>query len=286
MKKSDSDGLFKKRGFYVALYSCLGLVLVVAAAISFGNLTAPKSDKTAINHTEQPEVKEVNQSSVESYLTEAAKLGMANVTPEVTSVPTPVSTAKPVISNTTVTQAPKVTEKPNNSVKKEVVEQKKPKDTPAKEKEEQGSNDEPVFSPFTDNSRMQWPVLGDIVMDYSVEHVIYDKTLDQFRTNDNVCIGAPVGTQVKAAASGVVTDIKKTSEKGNEIVIEHGNGWKTTYSQLQDNVLVKKGDVVQTGQVIGGVGRPTNYGVLLGNHVSFSVTKNDATINPREIVKK
>ena len=139
---------------------------------------------------------------------------------------------------------------------------------------------DPVFNTFTGNEDMDWPVSGKIVMDFSVERLVYDVTLDQYRTNDNICIEAAIGEKVKASADGIVRSIYSTREMGNSIVIEHGNGWFTTYSQLQNGILVNEGDVVNAGQVIGGVGEPSIYSTLLGSHLSFKVVKDDAVVNP------
>lgn len=59
-------------------------------------------------------------------------------------------------------------------------------------------------------------------------------TLDQYRTNDNVCISAEVGDEVKASADGVVSEIVRDDLLGNYVVIDHENGWRTTYSQLAE----------------------------------------------------
>ncbi len=138
-----------------------------------------------------------------------------------------------------------------------------------------------IFSFFEDNQVMSWPVQGDIVMDYNVDTPIYDKTLEQYRTNNSICIAAPVGSQVKAASEGIVTKVDNTREEGNCVSIEHGNGWVTTYSQLQDNVLVTVGQLVKEGEVIGGVADPTLYSVLLGPHLDFKMTKGDAPEDPK-----
>lgn len=128
---------------------------------------------------------------------------------------------------------------------------------------------------------MQAPIDGEIVMDYSIDSAIYDVTLDQYRTNDNICIGANVGTEIKAAADGIVSYVGYNEEEGNMIVIDHDNGWRTTYSQLDSNIPVAKGDSVQVGQVVGSVGTPTKYGVMLGSHLAFQVTRDDQTIDPK-----
>ena len=131
---------------------------------------------------------------------------------------------------------------------------------------------------------MAWPLSGEIVMAFSMDHVIYDKTLEQYRTNDSISIAAQPGTEVRAAAEGLVAEITTTRENGKTVVVDHGNGWRTTYSQLQDNVPVSVGSVVQKGQIIGGVGEPSLYSVLLGPHLEFAVAQNGTALNPKDVL--
>ncbi len=166
-------------------------------------------------------------------------------------------------------------ETPNNEAKPDAADEKKKPTAEAEFEEEQ-----PIFTAFDTSEKMEWPVVGEIVMEFSDNHAIYDITLDQYRTNDTICIAASMGTQVKAAAEGVIREVTKTREHGNTVVIDNGNGFTTTYGQLQDGVLVKEGDVVEKGQVIGGVGSPSIYSVLLGNHLSFKVAQEDEVLNP------
>ena len=128
---------------------------------------------------------------------------------------------------------------------------------------------------------LAWPVTGDIVMDYSMDTAIYDATLDQYRTNDSISIAAAEGTDVTAAAGGVVEYVGVDSRNGQTVVIQHDNGWRTTYSQLAEAVAVNQGDTVTQGQVIGQVGTPTKYAVALGPHLDFTVTSEDTTLDPK-----
>ena len=134
---------------------------------------------------------------------------------------------------------------------------------------------------FEDDLLLQWPITGDIVMDYSIDHVIYDVTLDQYRTNDSVSISADAGADVKAASKGVVDFVGTDEEKGTTVVINHGNGWQTTYSQLSEDLAVDQGQTVKAGQVIGQVSEPTKYVALLGSHLDFKVTRDDMSVDPK-----
>ena len=128
---------------------------------------------------------------------------------------------------------------------------------------------------------MEWPLTGEIAMDYSPDTMVYDPTLDQYRTNDTVCILADVGEPVKAACDGTVTEVTNDYEKGYTVVINHQDGWSTTYSQLSENVAVAVGDTVEKGQEIGQVGQPTRYGAAMGAHLEFKVCQGDFAIDPK-----
>ncbi len=130
-----------------------------------------------------------------------------------------------------------------------------------------------------------YPVSGEIVMPYSVECAIYDPTLNQYHTNDSVSISAQAGDAVVAAQKGTVKEITKDEEKGNSVVIEHDNGWLTTYSQLAEDISVEAGETVAKGQTIGKVGEPTKYTIALGSHVEFAVAKDGETVDPEKAVQ-
>jgi len=122
-------------------------------------------------------------------------------------------------------------------------------------------------------------------MPYSVDCAIYDPTLNQYHTNASVSISAAAGDPVQAAEKGTVKEITKDEEKGTSLVIEHENGWLTTYSQLAEDISVKVGDAVEKGQAIGTVGEPTKYTIALGSHVEFAVEKDGAPVDPAKAVQ-
>ncbi|GHU74800.1 hypothetical protein FACS1894188_04210 [Clostridia bacterium] len=265
MKKEEPKSV-KKPGFYVALYLCVAAVLILGGVLAY---TGKKPAKTQVplaqTQTQKPAAQETNNSTLGagSYLKpndDLSKLG----------IPKPKEEEPPA--------APSTEDAPTaNEPKPKPPAPPAPKSTPP-------VSSEPAFSPFAQGDTMSWPANGDVVQTFSPEHAIYDVTLEQYRTNDNICISAPVGTQVKAAAAGRVSEIGRSSELGNTVVIDHGNGWTTTYSQLQDNVLVAVGDVVKSGQVIGGVGKPSIYSVLLGDHLNFKVSRDDSAVDPNTLL--
>lgn len=76
---------------------------------------------------------------------------------------------------------------------------------------------------------------------------------------------APKGTPVKAAAKGKVTHAGKAGAYGNLIKIAHAEGYETRYAHLS-KILVKAGQTVEAGTVIGQVG---STGRSTGPHLHF-----------------
>ncbi len=145
-------------------------------------------------------------------------------------------------------------------------------------------NDNGELSLFDDSQEMEWPVSGQIVMDYSTDTGIYDRTLEQYRTNDSICIAAEAGTEVCAAADGIITAITNDRISGVTVSVDHGNGWSSTYSQLEENLAVSEGEAIHKGDKIGTVANPTNYSVALGPHLEFSVLNDETPTDPKLVL--
>ena len=87
----------------------------------------------------------------------------------------------------------------------------------------------------------------------------------------------PEGTRVFATADGIVKEIKgKTSTSGITVVIDHRNGYTTSYSHLQ-SVKVKRGKRVQRGDIIALSG---NSGLSLAPHLHYEVRYNGVRVDP------
>lgn len=135
---------------------------------------------------------------------------------------------------------------------------------------------------FKAEDGLQWPVKGNVIMNFSMDHTIYFATLMQYKCNPAIIIDAKVGTDVKASADGIVTGIDKNNdETGYTVTMDIGNGFKTVYGQLnKDSVTLKMGDSVKKGDVIGSVAEPSKYYTVEGSNLYFEVTENDQAVNP------
>lgn len=132
---------------------------------------------------------------------------------------------------------------------------------------------------FDENSNLCWPVKGDIVLKYSMDSTIYFKTLGVYKCNPAIFISAKQGTNVAAAADGIVQSVETSEETGTTLKVAVGNGYVTTYGML-DDIIFKSGDKITKGQLIGKVSAPTAYYTQEGSSVYFKLTKDDAPVDP------
>lgn len=118
--------------------------------------------------------------------------------------------------------------------------------------------------------------------------------------HSGIDIGAPEGTKIIAIADGKVIKTAWGGAGGYTITIESGE-YSFSYCHSDPNFIIKVGDDVKKGQVIGKVGPKNVYnvpnnpykdsngkstnGATTGCHCHFTVRKNGQTINPLTILK-
>lgn len=99
-----------------------------------------------------------------------------------------------------------------------------------------------------------------------------------------VDLPAPLGTNILAAKSGTVVLSTYGASYGNHVAISHADGTRTMYCHMSAR-LVKVGDKVSQGQVIGRVG---STGDSTGNHLHFEIWTNSSSssrVNPMDYFK-
>jgi murein DD-endopeptidase MepM/ murein hydrolase activator NlpD len=96
-----------------------------------------------------------------------------------------------------------------------------------------------------------------------------------------VDISGSYGDNIYAVSNGRVIYSGWQSGYGKVIVVDHGNGMSTLYAHCSQ-LLVKEGDFVKRGEIIGKIGAT---GWATGPHLHFEVRKNGTPINPLSVVK-
>jgi septal ring factor EnvC (AmiA/AmiB activator) len=122
--------------------------------------------------------------------------------------------------------------------------------------------------------KLPWPVQGKILHKYGKQR---DSRLKTTINNTGIDIKAKRGTEVKAVFIGLVSTITYLSGFGNTVILDHGSGYYTVYSHLEE-FFVDPDDLINAGEVIGLVG---DSGSLEGSKLHFAVFANQTTENPQ-----
>lgn len=119
-----------------------------------------------------------------------------------------------------------------------------------------------------------WPVKSGWVSSY------YGKRQDPFHGHSafhqGIDFAASPGTEIRAAASGMVEFAGRRHGYGLMLQIRHGNGYQTRYGHASE-LLVKVGQMVDRDDIIALVG---STGRSTGPHLHFEVLKNGKAANP------
>lgn len=145
-------------------------------------------------------------------------------------------------------------------------------------KQEADDNRDAVYN-YNGKKKLTWPVMGNIILPYSMDATVYYTTLDQYACNDGIIVGAKIGEEVVSPGNGRVVNIEDTDRYGKMVTILLGNYYKAYCGQLE-NVDYEIGDDIQEGDVIGTVAEPTKSFVLEGPNVFFKMTYKGKAVNP------
>lgn len=132
---------------------------------------------------------------------------------------------------------------------------------------------------FSEETLMEWPIHGNILVDYSMDSTVYFPTLDQYRLSPAIAVQADEGAPVMSAVNGTIYSVEETAKTGTTVTMELGNGYQAVYGQLKD-LNVSEGDTVKKGAIIGYVNAPTKYYSEEGSNLYFAMKKDGKPIDP------
>ncbi len=263
-----AEAFLKGRGFYVVLFACVAVIGVSAWALFFSGLSAG----------DEPE---------ESVAVMAADAGTILRPDDGVTVPAGNDgfDGEPTLwdlipkSGAAAEDKPEVKAQPGKTDSEESGE-KAPE--PAKEPAPAPKQETASPAPAKDALTFIWPLSGEIVAEYSPAVLIYNKTMNDWRTHDGIDVEAKLGTKVLSCAAGTVTEVYDDAMMGTTVVIDHGDGLVSIYSNLAAVPTVTAGDAVAMGSVIGSVGDTTLAETGEVTHLHLSMMKEGVSADPLE----
>jgi murein DD-endopeptidase MepM/ murein hydrolase activator NlpD len=126
------------------------------------------------------------------------------------------------------------------------------------------------------------PVNGAVIASFSVETLLYDETMLDWRVHEGLDLAASEGTRVLATAAGTVSAVYEDELMGTTIVIDHGEGLESVYSNLGAMPNVAAGDSVYTGDIIAAVGSTAAAESGRDAHLHFALYLDGQAVDPEE----
>lgn len=109
----------------------------------------------------------------------------------------------------------------------------------------------------------------------------YHPISGKYKKHLGLDISATENLAIHVTANGKVTRVVYSNEGyGNWVEVRHKYGFKTRYAHL-NVITVRKGQNVNLGDIIGGVG---TTGSSTGNHLHYEIIKNNHHINPEKFI--
>lgn len=124
------------------------------------------------------------------------------------------------------------------------------------------------------------PVSGVTIRLYDMEEPQYFDASGTWQLHSGVDLQTDYGTPVAASAAGQVTLAGERGALGLCVEIAHSGGYSTVYAGLSEAGLVRAGDPVQRGQIIGLAGSGTPAESNDGPHLHFEVRRDGRPVDP------
>lgn len=246
---------FDKEGFYIVLFLCVCIVAITAVWVS----------RTGVKNNENQSVTDVKENKP-----------AVTVPSKETSAPGVKKVEEPKV----VANEGSKTQKPAGKVEQE------PKQESKKDAGSTTTKTETVASIKFDSPFKGGIAEVNVARGYSPTDLVNFEYLNEWRTHLGLDIKAPNGTEVLAVFDGKVVDIRNDNDfqggLGWIVEVDHGNGYKSIYANLDEKMDVKKNQSLKKGQKIGAVGssalfeKSTSQQEQEISHLHFEVLKKGA----------
>ena len=127
--------------------------------------------------------------------------------------------------------------------------------------------------------KLPWPVNGKIITKYGRQRDPGGSKT--YINNTDIEIQSKLGTPVKSIFTGIIRIITYLPGYGNTIIVDHGKGYYSVYSHL-DEIYVQKDDFIKTSDVLATVG---DSGSFSGAKLQFGIYGSQESYNPESWLK-
>jgi murein DD-endopeptidase MepM/ murein hydrolase activator NlpD len=118
-----------------------------------------------------------------------------------------------------------------------------------------------------------WPVEGILTSGFGKRRSPFT---GKWKAHQGIDISTPIGRAIRAPAPGVIISATWNEGYGRMVKIDHGYGVVSRYAHM-GKVVVKQGDEVKRGQVLGGVGMT---GRTTGPHLHYEIKVDGDFVDP------
>lgn len=282
VKKEDTSAYFKGKNFYISLLvGVCAVIVIVAVYVSLANnrqeeLVDLNEPLTKVAEVDQG-ISSTDKTDLEEAKQEQRDMAKADNQSEVDEKDITVSEEKVLTGE-----------------EKTLAQEKTSNDTEVATQEEKVQEAAvPVMNPstgvnlnFQEDKGLLWPIQGnpDVILNYSMDKLVYYETLMQYKCNPAILIGSKAGTEVLSSAKGIVTKIATDEETGLTLTMSIGKDYSLVYGQLKE-LTVDVGDVVEEGDKIGIVAEPSKYYLCEGDNLYFKVMEKEETVDPMLLLR-
>ena len=130
--------------------------------------------------------------------------------------------------------------------------------------------------------KLTWPVNGKIIGKFGVHK---NEELNIYTENLGIDIETATNEKVYSVLDGVILTITTIRDYGDIIILDHGAGYYTVYSNLK-NIIVYEGQYVDTYTHLAEVARGTNSNYINKNIFNFQVWLNQEKLDPEKWIEK
>ncbi|MCL1944209.1 MAG: M23 family metallopeptidase [Firmicutes bacterium] len=124
----------------------------------------------------------------------------------------------------------------------------------------------------------------EIAQDASLDRLIYNPTLNEWRTVNGTIFSVKEDIDVHSVSDGQVVDVQDTQLEGVVVKIDHGDGIVSTYMSLAENPAVEVGQKIKAGDVIGQTSDHMSKYAHFNNQLYLEVKQAGKLIDPMTIL--